>query len=160
VKGFGDKGIRKFVVDGIIPALNNRVAHWLQFLIDGKIKLEFNNNLEETIARNPSDGDPFVYAQMSRGEQRRLNLAVSQGFAHVMMLNSGIAPSVVFLDEVTTNIDPMGVIGIYNMIHELSRDRTVFVTTHDQGLLDMLEGCEKLLLEKKGGFTRLLNPPD
>jgi len=156
--GFGDKGIRKFVIEGIIPALNSRIAHWLQFLIDGKIKLEFDNKLEETISRNPSDGDPFVYAQMSRGEQRRLNLAVSQGFAHVMMLNSGIAPSVVFLDEVTTNIDPMGVIGIYNMILELAKDRMVFVTTHDQGLLEMLEGCEKLLLEKKGGFTKLVNP--
>jgi DNA repair exonuclease SbcCD ATPase subunit len=152
---FGDAGIRKFVIDGIIPALNSRIAYWMQFLIDGKIKLEFNNELEETIERNPSDGDPFVYYGMSGGEKRRLNLAVSQAFAHVMMLSSGACPSIVFLDEVTTNIDQMGVVGVYNMIAELAKDRQVFVTTHDQNLLELLDGCELIALEKRNGFTRL-----
>lgn len=155
VSAFGDCGIRKFIIDGIIPALNSKVAYWLQFLIDGKIKLEFNNELEEIIERNPSDGDPFVYHAMSGGERRRLNLAVSQAFSHVMMLSSGISPNLVFLDEVTTNIDPIGVYGVYNMIAELAKDRKVFVTTHDQNLLDMLEGCESIRLEKKNGFTKL-----
>lgn len=156
VTAFGDAGIRKFVIDGIIPALNSRVAYWLQYLIDGKIQLSFDNQLEETIGRNPTDGDPFVYHAMSGGERRRLNLAVSQAFAHVMMLNSGACPSLVFLDEVTTNIDPIGVVGIYNMIMELAKERQVFVTTHDQGLLEMLEGCETIALEKQNGFTKLV----
>lgn len=155
---FGDSGIRKFVIDGIIPALNARVAYWLQFLIDGRINLEFNNELEERIERNPADGDPFVYYGMSGGEKRRLNLAVSQAFAHVMMLSSGTCPNVVFLDEVTTNIDQIGVVGVYNMITELAKDRKVFITTHDQNLLEMLDGCELINLEKKGGFTRKKNP--
>jgi DNA repair exonuclease SbcCD ATPase subunit len=155
VTAFGDTGIRKFVIDGVIPALNSRIAYWLQFLIDGKTKLEFNNELEEKIERNPSDGDPFVYHAMSGGERRRLNLAVSQAFAYVMSLSSGVCPSIVFLDEVTTNIDPIGVYGVYNMITELSKDRKVFITTHDQNLLDLLEGCELIRLEKKGGFTKI-----
>jgi DNA repair exonuclease SbcCD ATPase subunit len=156
-QGFGDSGIRKFVIDGIMPALNSRIAHWLQFLIDGRISLKFDNELEEKIERNPSDGDPFVYHAMSGGERRRLNLAVSQSFAHVMTLSSGTCPSLVFLDEVTTNIDQMGVVGVYNMIMELAKDRQVFVTTHDQNLLELLDGCELLTLEKNGGFTRLKN---
>jgi len=155
--GFGDSGIRKFVVDGIIPALNARISHWLQFLIDGRTTLEFDNELDERIQRNPPDGDPFVYHAMSGGERRRLNLAVSQAFAYVMMLNSGTCPSLVFLDEVTTNIDQMGVVGVYKMIVELAKDRQVFITTHDQNLLEMLDGCEHLTLEKRGGFTSLKN---
>lgn len=157
VTAFGDSGIRKFVIDGIIPALNSRVAYWLQFLIDGRIKLEFDNQLEETIQRNPVDGDPFVYHAMSGGERRRLNLAVSQAFAYVMMLNCGRSPSLVFLDEVTTNIDPIGVVGVYNMIMELAKERQVFVTTHDQSLLEALEGCESINLQKKNGFTTLVD---
>jgi DNA repair exonuclease SbcCD ATPase subunit len=155
VTAFGDSGIRKFVIDEIMPALNSNISHWLQFLIDGKIKLEFNNELEEKIERFPSDGDPFVYHAMSGGERRRLNLAVSQAFAHIMALSSGVLPSIVFLDEVTTNIDPIGVYGVYNMIMELSKDRKVFITTHDQNLLELLEGCELINLEKKSGFTKI-----
>ena len=73
------------------------------------------------------------------------------------MISSGMCPSLVFLDEVTTNIDQIGVVGVYNMILELAKDRQVFITTHDQNLLEMLEGCELINLEKRKGFTRLKN---
>ncbi|MCK9458555.1 MAG: AAA family ATPase [Proteobacteria bacterium] len=155
--GFGPKGIPKFAINHIISPLNTQIAHWLEFLINGKIKLLFNNELEESIERNPSDGDPFVYYQMSGGEKRRLNLAVSQAFAYIMSHSSKASPSVVFLDEVTTNIDPMGVVGVYNMIIELAKDKQVFVTTHDQGLQELLQGCETLYLRKKDGFTTVIN---
>ena len=155
VDAFGDNGIRKFIIDGIVPALNSRVSYWLQFLIDNKISMNFNNQLEETIERNPSNGDPFIYYAMSGGERRRLNLAVSQAFAHIMMLSSGSCPSLVFLDEVTSNIDSNGVEGIHSMIFELSKDRQIFVTTHDQNLLDMLSGCEVITFVKKDGFTTI-----
>jgi DNA repair exonuclease SbcCD ATPase subunit len=156
VKAFGDTGIRKFVIDGIIPALNARINYWLQFLIDGKIKLTFDNELNELIEAQPADGDPFIYYAMSGGERRRLNLAVSQAFAYVMMLNSGSSPSVVFLDEVTSNIDPQGVEGVFNMIQELAKDKQVFVTTHDHDLLDILAGCPAINLVRKDGFTSLV----
>lgn len=156
VKGFGDNGIRKFVIDGIIPALNANIQYWLQYLIDGKISLKFDSELQETIERNPSDGDPFVYHAMSGGERQRLNLATSLAFAHIMMLNCGKTPSVIFLDEVTTNIDPIGVVGIYNLIMELSKNKQVFLTTHDQNLLDMLDGCNTIFLRKKDGFSTIV----
>lgn len=155
--GFGDQGIRKLIISDIIPALNKKTAYWLQFLTDGKIKITFNNSLEETIERNPPDGDPFIYHAMSGGERRRLNLAVSQAFAHIMMLSCGYTPSIVFLDEVTTNIDPSGVIGVYNMILELSKEKQVIVTTHDYDLLNMLSGHGKIKLRKLNGITTLVN---
>lgn len=155
ISGFGDHGIRKWVIDGIIPELNGRVNYWLQFLIDNRITLRFDNELNETIERNPADGDPYVYHAMSTGQRRRLNLAVSQSFAHVMSLSSGSLPSVVFLDEVTTNVDPLGVQGIYNMIMELSEDKQVFITTHDQDLLRMLDGCDTLKMVHENGFTTI-----
>ena len=155
--GFGDQGIRKWVVDGIIPELNNRINYWLQFLIDNKITLKFSNELNETIERNPVDGDPYVYHAMSTGQRRRLNLSVSQSFAHIMTLSSGSLPSIVFLDEVSTNVDPLGVQGIYNMICELAEDKQVFVTTHDQDLMRMLQGADVIKLVHENGFTKMVS---
>ncbi len=153
---FGDDGIRKFVIDGIVPALNSQVAYWLDILIDGNIRLEFDNLLEETITRVPHGEDPFVYYAMSGGERRRLNLAVLQAFAHIMMLNSGASPNIVFLDEVAINIDTNGIEGVHHMIRELAQDKYVFVTTHDPTLLDLLDGCQVLELERRDGFTRIV----
>ena len=156
VKAFGDTGIRKFVIDGIIPSLNARIAYWMQILIDGKIRLTFDNQLEETIERNPPDGDPFVYWAKSGGERRRLNLATMFSWAYVTMLNSGKSPSAIWLDEVTSNIDQVGVVAVYNMIQELSKDKQVFITTHDQDLLEMLNGNQTLKLQKQNGIAKLV----
>jgi ABC-type multidrug transport system ATPase subunit len=95
---------------------------------------------------------------MSNGEERRINLGTSQAFAYVMMLNCGRCPSLVFLDEVTGgSIDKAGVIGIYNMIFELAKDRQVFVTTHNENLLQMLQGCEAITLKKENDITVLVS---
>lgn len=155
IKAFGDNGIRRYVVSGIVPALNSRVAYWLQYLIDNKLTLTFNDQLEDRIERNPPDGSAFLYHVLSNGQRRRLNLSVSQAFAHIQTLNTGSSPSVVFLDEVTTNIDPIGVQGIYNMICEMSKDKQVFVTTHDHDLLSLLSGCDTIWLEMKDGTSSL-----
>jgi DNA repair exonuclease SbcCD ATPase subunit len=153
VKAFGDGGIRKYVVDGIIPALNARIGYWMQFLIEGKMELIFDNALKAAITRN---GNPVDYSSTSNGEKRRINLAVSQAFAYVMMLNSGSCPSLVFLDEITGGgIDRSGVVGVYNMIFELAKERQVFVTTHNENLLSMLQGCEKIKLRKQNDITVL-----
>lgn len=155
VKAFGDKGIRRSIVDGIIPALNTRVAFWLDILIGGKLELKFNNELEPTITRN---GTPVKkYRSMSKGERRRINLAISQAFAYVMILNSGHCPSIVFLDEITGGgIDMSGVTGVYNMLFELAKERQVFVTTHNQRLLQMLQGCQTLTIVKENDASKLL----
>jgi ABC-type multidrug transport system ATPase subunit len=99
---------------------------------------------------------PYVYHAMSTGQRRRLNLAVSQSFAHVMSMSSGSIPSIVFLDEVSTNVDPLGVQGIYNMICELAEDKQVFVTTHDPDLLRMLQGTDVIKMVHEKGFTKLI----
>lgn len=152
---FGDTGIRKWIVDGIIPALNSRLDYWMQILDDNRIKIEFNNELEEKIYKNLEENIEFYYYTMSAGQKRRLNLAVNQSFAHIMMLTTNTCPSICFLDEVTTNIDPVGVQGIYNMICELSEHRQIFITTHDPDLLNMLSGCDTLELKMKNAVSKL-----
>ena len=74
-----------------------------------------------------------------------------------MMLNSGCCPSIVFLDEITGGgIDRAGVPYVYNMIFELAKERKVFVTTHNEVLMNLLQGCETLTLKKNNDITILV----
>lgn len=155
IHGFGDDGIRAFIIDDVLPALNSRINYFLQFLIDNKITLNFNNKFDATIERNPPDGDPFVYNATSGGERRLINLAISQAFSHIMMLSSGAFPNILSLDEVALNVDGPGVYGIYKMICELSKDRQIFVTTHCPNLSELLNSCKVLTIVKKDGFSEL-----
>ena len=152
---FGDDGIRKFVINEIVPSLNSKLDYWLQILIDNKIKVSFDDSLNETITKYPDNDKELIYAVLSNGQKRRINLAVTQAFAHVMMLSHGICPNILFLDEISTNIDSIGIQAIYNMICELSKNKKVFITTHDQELISMLSGCQEITLELKNGESSL-----
>lgn len=155
VRAFGDDGIRSFVINEIIPALNARINYWLQFLMDGRVQLRFDNQLEEVIEKVPYTSEQFVYNGLSGGEHSRIDLAISQAFAHVMMMTSGTCPSIVALDEVAAHIDRPGMQALYKMICELSRDRQVLVITHDPDLLDMLSGYDTIKVVMKNGKTTL-----
>lgn len=153
VDAFGDSGIRKYVISGIVPTLNNNIRFWFECLIDGMFELTLDDELKESIYIN---GRLTEYAGLSNGEKRRINIAVSLGWGYVGTLSAGKTPSVVFLDEITGGgIDVAGVNGIYKMIQELAKERQVFLTTHNQTLIDMLQGCKTLTLIKKGGISRL-----
>ena len=154
VKAFGDEGIRSFIIEGITPALNARVAYWLHYLINNKLTVRFDKHLDATIEANPPTGDPFAYFATCGGERKRINLAISQSFAHVMMLSSGTWPSLVFLDEVSDSIDRRGIKSIYQMICELSAEKQVFVITHNIHLREMLEGVDTIVVERKDGCTK------
>lgn len=156
VDAFGDSGIRKWVVDGIIPLLNKKLEYWMFVLDNNRLNIAFDNELQERIYKKIEDEEiEFGYHVLSAGQKRRINLAVSQSFAHIMLSSVCTCPSIVFLDEVTTNIDPVGVLGIYNLICELAEERQVFITTHDNDLLDLLEGCDTINLEMKNGISNL-----
>lgn len=157
VEAFGDSGIRKFVIDDIIPTLNLRLEYLLQILVDNKIKLRFNNELDETIDKYPFNNRPYVYHAMSGGQRRRLNLAISQAWAYIMMLSCGTSPSVIFLDEVTMNMDEIGVQSIYKFICELSKEKQVFVIDHNKDLLEMLTGCDRIHLQLQNEVSKKVN---
>jgi ABC-type multidrug transport system ATPase subunit len=129
----------------------------MHFLIEGNMKIHFNNEFEETITKSPKFEKDIKYYALSSGQKGRINLALSQAFAHIMSLNSGRIPSLVFLDEVTSNIDVQGVNGIINMIQELAKDKQVWLVTHHDDLLDALAGCDTVNLVLKDGTTKMEN---
>ena len=151
---FGDKGVRKFVIDQILPILNDHVTEMLDLLVDNNLVLTFDNEFNETIKRS-TDETPIIYDLLSNGQKRRINLAISQAFAHVRELNTGSMPNIMFLDEVSINMDSQGNNSIYKLIKEMAKNKVVFVTTHDQELSDLLADSSKINLKMENGISSL-----
>lgn len=151
---FGDKGVRKFVIDQILPILNDHVAEMLDLLVDNNLVLTFDNEFNETIKRS-TDETPIIYDLLSNGQKRRINLAISQAFAHVRELNTGSMPNIMFLDEVSINMDSQGNNSIYKLIKEMAKNKIVFVTTHDQELSDLLADSSRINLKMENGISSL-----
>ena len=60
------------------------------------------------------------------------------------------------LDELAESIDTDGIEGLDRSLKELGKDRTVFIITHRQNLLDRLFKHKKITIVKEGGFSKIL----
>ncbi|KAJ3273832.1 hypothetical protein HDV01_003810 [Terramyces sp. JEL0728] len=75
---------------------------------------------------------------LSGGEKRRLSIAISLiGF-----------PTVVFLDEPTTGLDPEVRRSIWNIINEARENKTIILTTHSMEEAEAL--CQRIAIMAKG----------
>lgn len=141
IKGFSDDGIRSFIIEEILPILNDRIEYWLGVLTDDTIHLSFDRYLKEII-------DEDSYSSLSGGQVSKCDLALSQAFSDINRISCGSCPSLLILDEVAANVDRNSINNVYQMIYELSKERQVFVITHNPDLQELLEQAEVLEVEK------------
>ncbi|MHC4695464.1 MAG: ABC transporter ATP-binding protein [Planctomycetota bacterium] len=92
------------------------------------------------------DGDMLV-SHYSKGMKTRLGIARS-------MLND---PELIFMDEPTTGLDPVGARRIKDLVKSRQADgKTVFLTTHDMAVADEL--CDRVALIVDGQI-KLIDTP-
>lgn len=77
-------------------------------------------------------------SEISRGYRQRVGLA--QALIH--------DPQVLILDEPTTGLDPLQIIGIRKLIRELAKDRTVIFSTHILQEVEVL--ADKIVILNNG----------
>ncbi|MFW5794899.1 MAG: hypothetical protein ACOCV1_05405, partial [Bacillota bacterium] len=99
--------------------------------------------------------EDFSYKQSSSGERKKIDLAISLAFSHLMRIRSGLNCNILFLDELAESLDEDGIEGIYKSLLELSKDKTIFVITHIKDLLFKLESYPEITVKKENGFTSI-----
>ncbi len=77
-------------------------------------------------------------SELSRGYRQRV------GLAHALMHD----PEILILDEPTSGLDPNQIGEVRNLIKEIGRTRTVIISTHILGEVEML--CNRILIISKG----------
>lgn len=77
-------------------------------------------------------------SELSRGYRQRV------GLAHALMND----PEILILDEPTSGLDPNQIEDVRNLIREIGKTRTVIVSTHILGEVEML--CSRVIIISKG----------
>jgi len=117
------------------------VTTYLQFV--GRIKGLSKRDLPDAVDRalqvcGLTEVSTRLLGHLSKGYRQRVGLA--QALIH--------NPSVLVLDEPTIGLDPRQIIDIRTLIRELSRDRTVILSTHI--LPEVSQLCEKVVIINAG----------
>ena len=76
--------------------------------------------------------------ELSRGYRQRV------GLAHALMND----PEILILDEPTSGLDPNQISDVRHLIKEIGRTRTVIISTHILGEVEML--CDRIIIISKG----------
>ena len=96
-KMYNDDGIKKLVLSIFMPNLNKTIAHNLN-LFELPFMIEFDDAMEYTFTSK--FGSAPTYNNLSQGQKRKLNFAISMAFRDFVSLIADFKINILFLDEV------------------------------------------------------------
>ena len=125
------------------------VLEYLRFVAELKEipKGERENQIGRVVTlTHLEDVTPRLIRNLSKGYRQRVGLAQAiLGF-----------PKIIILDEPTVGLDPMQVVEIRDLVHQLARDHTVLISSHI--LSEIRAVCDHVLIIRKGKFVACDTP--
>lgn len=151
-KAFSESGVVKYVIRNILGFLNSRLDYYLSYLTQNQIAVTFDEELKETITNN---GREAFHDSLSGGERKRVNLAVMLALQNLLSLSNNEEGNLLFFDEVATFVDEEGIDGLYILLQEMKKGKTLFIISHDFYLKSLLSDAKTLTVIKEKGFSKI-----
>jgi DNA repair exonuclease SbcCD ATPase subunit len=151
-RAFSEHGVVKYIINNILEYFNERCNYYLSYLTNSKYSVEFDQELVEKIV---TKGRLLSYISMSGGEKRKINLAVTLALKDLLLLTDKSHIDLLFFDEVAENIDESGVHGLYQLLQEIKKDKTVFIITHNKHLKTLLDSSKRITIIKTEGTSQI-----
>jgi DNA repair exonuclease SbcCD ATPase subunit len=152
-KALSEHGLIKYIIRNILDFFNEKANYYLSYLSDGGYSIQFDEELSEKI----ETGKRIVpYISLSGGEQRKINLAVMLSLKDLLLFTDKNQSDIIFFDEVAENLDEQGVAGLYSLLQEIKKDKTIFVITHNKYLKTLLDSAPRLAIIKEKGTSHIL----
>ena len=151
-KAFSEQGVIKHIINNVLGYFNSRCNFYLSYLTNSKYFLEFDQELNEKIE---TSGHLVQYISLSGGEKRKVNLAVTLGLKDLLLLTDKSHLDLLFFDEVAENIDEEGIDGLYQLLQEIKKDKSIFIITHNKHLKTLLDSSPRLAIIKSKGISTL-----
>ena len=123
-----DSFIRKSILDLWVPNLNKRIHHYLR-ATDQPHKVVINPDLTVSISLHKED---YTYAELSNGEQTRLNIAVNFSFQDIFE-HMNYAINILCIDEMIDNgLGPAEARAVVRVLKDLNakKAKSVYLITH------------------------------
>lgn len=152
-KAFSESGLVKYVIRNILTYFNGKVNFYLSHLSKGKFFIEFDEELREKVMHN---GQQISYISLSGGEKRKIGIAVMLGLQQLLTISHKDDSNLMFFDEVAENLDQDGLDGLYILLSELKKNKSLFVITHNNYLKSLMDNVRTLTIIKNKGTSKIL----
>jgi len=140
VDGFGPKGLKRFVINGILSVLESKTNEYLTDLTDGYMTVSWEGDEGETVGRKVveklhlnvkiGNGEKRDYLSCSEGEKARVWFATDMALNVVKQVEVDVA----FIDECFDGMDKNGVEKAIALITSESMRRKMVCISHREGV--------------------------
>jgi DNA repair exonuclease SbcCD ATPase subunit len=161
-EGFGNQGIKSFLLDEILPALNDRVGYYATALMGESMRIEFDT--ESTLKggglrdkfdiRIMRDGVKVDYVACSNGERRRVDVAILLALQSLVYERNAAGCNLVVLDEVFDSLDRVGVEKVVSLLADEAETKTIFVISHLNEMRDYFN--QEVIIVKENGVSEVV----
>jgi len=159
---FSPAGIRSYLLDGIVPFLNERANYYSEIITDGSIHIGFNTvtklksgeyKEKFSITANNQDGSK-IYGANSAGERQRIDLCVALALKDLARSRSKGKINLMVFDEAFERLDAAGCERIITLLNkEKEQLGSCFVITHNDSLRQFF--TERMEIVKENRISRL-----
>jgi len=151
-KAFSESGIVKYIIKNVLDYFNAKVNFYLSHLSQGKFFINFDEELKETITHNERS---IAFISLSGGEKKKISLSVMLGLQELLKISHEQKTNLMFFDEVAENLDQEGLEGLYILLSELKKDKSLFVITHNNYLKSLMDNSKTLTMIKANGTSTI-----
>ena len=153
-----DKGAKAFLMSKFIPLLNSKVQEYLK-KFDLSIVISFNDLMQVEITNPKQPGTNIEYESFSKGEKKRLDMAILLSFIRVTKEICNWHCNIMFLDELldggldAEGLDKVGQ-AIKSMVDE--DDLSIYTISHRKLSYDLFD--RYIYVEKDSqGFSNIVS---
>lgn len=166
IEGFGNQGLKSFLIEAEIPAINKRASAYAQQLLGAGavVRLTATSKLktkavtkEKLSVEGAIPGCTKSYAGASRGQKKRMDLALLLAFREIVAERQAKAFDQLFADEMFDGVDRSGVESIAELLKDIAAVCPVALVTHDSRLKPI---AERLILVHHDGSRAVLEGGD
>ena len=145
-----DNGIKKSLIDKIIPALNSRLQE-ISERLEFKFSFFFDSDFNPIITYLGMEVSP---ESLSSGQRKKMNLIVLLAFIEIIKMKHS-QMNVMFLDEIFSSLDKNNVYKAIEILREYADKycMTIFVVSHESLPEEFFDS--KILVESTNHFSEM-----
>ena len=141
--GFGNKGLKSYILEDMIMFFNKRIQFYLDILSRNTITIIFDKHLDFSVSG-------LNYSNCSGGERRRADLAVLIALYELSNIRSKTSHNILILDEVLDSIDTIGFESAMDLLRELNKKvPTILVISHSDKIEQHFDKVITVVKENK-----------
>jgi len=161
VEGFGHKGIKSFLFENLIPEFNHIVDDYTEIMTEGEIQVRLSATSQLKSGETREKFSLQVYNSegsnshkgSSAGERRSIDLSILWTLQEIARNKLKSAISFEVLDEALDTLDDTHVDSVLKVINKHSKQRTVFVVSHNDNLKNSFD--KVYMVDKHKGKSQI-----